>query len=421
MGFAIAFSKEGANMPDDGMLEKLIDKFPYSDGSLRRRFVSGAIVLISLWVAFNVNLKTIIEGVSIDSIIKSPTILLGIVLLIYAIGNIIEILGEIFLVRAASGTFYAIQFPLHHFRNRNPWMKYSLRILLWVAFVPSLIYYSIFKGLVGFTDFRFDIESRISNHSIRFYKSLPEKVISGLSQPLGDDAEIAWKYLISSFSSEGDKRWARRLITHAKDVLSVTTAFVIVTLLAFAFVNVNPFQNRVSLAKSTISRAVTNCTTTLASSLKPAKGTILKIDEVEKSLDNEIRDLNELTERAVQTFSRIQANSIQVEHMLADVQELTMNFEKCIKRYEDKYRIKAITDDLKSPLSEIENEIKKLREMLGDLKFYEDRVQYAFVLVPFLLMLLYIGFFITIRNSACTIVEVLALKQNEPDKGEQAQ
>ncbi len=101
--------------------------------------------------------------------------------------------------------------------------------VLWLA-VPLIILINVLKGLVGHTSYRNQVESFLTEKAKKIYSSLPEKVVLGLSQPIGDNAEIAWKYIVEQFDSEADQKWARRFITQAKDVLAVTTSLIIIFL-----------------------------------------------------------------------------------------------------------------------------------------------------------------------------------------------
>ena len=98
-------------------IDKILEKLPYSDGSLRRRFVSGGIVLAGIFILCSGTIKPIIKEVGYGSILASPMVAFASRLLIYALGNVIDMIGEIFFVRAASGVFWAFSFPHRHLQK----------------------------------------------------------------------------------------------------------------------------------------------------------------------------------------------------------------------------------------------------------------------------------------------------------------
>ncbi len=230
-------------------IDKILDKLPYSDGSLRRRFVSGGIVLVGAFVIslilystkaneslkFLDGIKIIFNDFETRDILKSP-ILVGIaVLSVYALGNLVEMVGEIFLVRAAAGMFWAMSYPKRMQeiqQNKNQYDIYSRTyfILRIYAILPLILYYFT-KGLLGYAEYQTEVLTSLSEKAKLYYerKIQPEeKVVLGLSCPVGNNAETAWKFLVDQFELDTDKLWARKAIGRVRDVLAITTALIIV-------------------------------------------------------------------------------------------------------------------------------------------------------------------------------------------------
>lgn len=224
-------------------IDKILDKLPYSDGSLRRRFVSGGIVIVGALVIslilssykeeplFIAKIKQIFETTEPTDILKSP-ILVGIaVLSVYALGNLVEMFGEIFLVRAAAGMFWSMSFPYRRpVGKRRSISKISIFVLKIYA-VPFLIIFNVAKGIFGYTSYQIEICSSLTEKAKSYYdkKIKPEhKVAAGLTCPVGNNAETTWKHLVDQFQTDTDKMWARRSIGRVKDVLAITTALIIV-------------------------------------------------------------------------------------------------------------------------------------------------------------------------------------------------
>ena len=186
-------------------IDKILEKLPYSDGSLRRRFVSGGIVIVGALVIslilysykeeplFIAKIKQIFESTKPTDIFTSP-ILLGIaVLSVYALGNLVEMFGEIFLVRAAAGMFWAMSFPI-----RNPGEHDGQRsinngiFILKICAVPFLIIFNVGKGLFGYTSYETEIRSSLTTKAKNYYdKKIKKesKVDAGIACPVGNHAE----------------------------------------------------------------------------------------------------------------------------------------------------------------------------------------------------------------------------------------
>lgn len=229
-------------------LDKLIDHLPFLDGTGRRRFVAGGIILIGVAVQNPELFKALlgVEDLDIRAILGSPVIAGGAVLLVYAIGSLAEMLGELSLVRAAAGIFRALQFPgqvvtweavpgRHWFYG---FLIIVMKLLLYVTVVPVMVLYFAAAGFVGYTKFAIDIRRRASPQAWAVFEKLPEAAQRGLHEPVGNDTDFAQKYIVDLLTNEPDRKWARRLIIRAKDVAATVTALQVValyTLLSFGF------------------------------------------------------------------------------------------------------------------------------------------------------------------------------------------
>jgi len=101
------------------IMDRLIEKLPFFDGSGRRRFVSGGLLVVAVLImGWQETIKPEIPEVGLKEIIASPIIAAGLVLLVYAIGTVVEMIGEIFMVRAASGLFWGMTFPKRYWESK---------------------------------------------------------------------------------------------------------------------------------------------------------------------------------------------------------------------------------------------------------------------------------------------------------------
>ncbi len=221
-------------------VEKIVEHLPFLDGSGRRRFVAGGIILIGV-AAQNPDLFKAMLGMDeleIGDILGSPVIAGGAVLLVYAIGSLAEMLGELSLVRAASGIFLALQFPgkvvtpdsmpSQHWFYRI--LLFVLKALLFITVVPFMALYLAALGFVGITKFVIDIRQRVSQGAWTVFSKLPESAQRGLHEPVGNETDFAQKFIVDLLQTEPDRKWARRLIIRAKDVAATVTALQVVVL-----------------------------------------------------------------------------------------------------------------------------------------------------------------------------------------------
>lgn len=207
----------------NGALEKIVDRFPPADGALRRRFIAGGFV--TLFLLFT-GILPITEVVKIDIavVIGSPVFVFAFLILVYAIGGIVEVIGQIFILRAIGELAWMVAYPYK--KNRSKGIgRVLLSYSIWLIPGYFLSYFYFFRGLLGITKFHLDL--RLSANASKIYDQLPERVQTGLSQPLGDEFDFAWKFLESKLRME-DKQWVHRRDARNKEVLAILSAMTIV-------------------------------------------------------------------------------------------------------------------------------------------------------------------------------------------------
>ena len=228
-------------------IDKILEKIPYSDGSFRRRLVSGCIVLIGLLVLFcSGEIASFINGSSkfdAKDLLTSPIIAGTLLLLVYAIGNLVEMIGEVFLVKGAAGLYSAFSYPAQSTKQEKYYIFHFIGVCAYGLYVPFLMARNMIKSFLGYKTYEIKLKTILNKDAMNLCDSFPDSVVSGLSAPVGNDAEIAWKYIVDQFKNESDQKWARRFISRAKDVLAITTSLVIVFFISI-LVLFNPFKDR---------------------------------------------------------------------------------------------------------------------------------------------------------------------------------
>ncbi|NQY11297.1 MAG: hypothetical protein HRT71_17500 [Flavobacteriales bacterium] len=87
-------------------IDKFLDKLPYTDGTGRIKFIAGSVVLIGILYMYSeiVPAKIVaLAELDLADFISSPSLIAGAILIVYAIGNLVEVFGEYFLIRATAG------------------------------------------------------------------------------------------------------------------------------------------------------------------------------------------------------------------------------------------------------------------------------------------------------------------------------
>lgn len=215
---------------------KLIEHIPYFDGTFRRRFIAGGLVVLPIIIFTVLNMKISISDLDLEikDLITSPAIALGLLILIYAIGNVVEMIGEIFISRIVGNLVWALQVPMYLFSNKPRWIRYVMRALLWYPGFIFLFYWYFLKGLLGISNYKWiSLRNSLDNDAQNSFEKLPSIVKRSLMEPFGNYGDIAFKYFKNSVS-ENDQDWITKLETRNKDILS-TIAAIFILVMFFLF------------------------------------------------------------------------------------------------------------------------------------------------------------------------------------------
>jgi len=399
-----------SNSPN--LVEKVLDRIPsYSEGASRRRSVAGGIILITITGLFaHLEVETPLKGISTQDLITSPVIVASVLLFAYAIGLIVEMVGEIFLVRATAGVFWGLGYPFRNVIHQNGFIQFFGRTLAFLFIVPFRLLINLVKGFLGQTAYTLPIETYLSRKARLYYHALPEKVREGIAQPIGDSAELARKVLVDEFP-DIDRKWANGLIVRAKDVLAITTALVIAALL---YLGGTGHLNVVVLGNN--------------SDLKEAERSFYseenrvrdKLDALTDQVDEKL-EAQKVATGALESSSRDGLKSLQLS-LRVIASNLRFSY---LKTRQDMDSIIEEIPDLPSPEKEkfkaLVESLKKANEFAATYRQLTAKAAFglgiSFVLV-LSLSFLYIGFFVTVRNAMVGLLEGLALKDTIDRKEE---
>jgi hypothetical protein len=431
---------------DDTQLDKLLERMPYADGSGRRRLVTGGIVLVGIAIIlFKADALANFGDVEVDlmTVLGSPTLLLIVILAVYATGSIVEMLGDYFLVRAASGAFMALGLPGSRASAEQSSAARAAFYILYFSIVPLVTLWQVLSGLLGKTRYSIDLASRLTPEAAATFEGFPSKVVNGLQYPVGDDSEYALRHITETLTEEADRKWGRRLLNRVKDVSAVTTSLFllgIIALLTSALDESSQHGGKISkpayerLTSSSEMKAWNDlflqvgATAHKAEAMKTAQGQKNRtyeevLEQVWREADRYIREediLDAITHQKTTVFTReeITREEILREEILREEiarEEFLSNWKNDMKYLQSsslEYSLYGYS---------IKSNAKKFHQVSTDLivhiytlmKNKEERriAVTAGVGVAFLLM--YVGYFTGLRNAVTSIVERITIQMQE--------
>lgn len=214
-------------------LDKIIEKVPYSDGGFRRRMTAGVIVNISIGLAWFVSGNSL--DVKIDdlkSILSSPLIATVILLLVYAVGGLVEVVAELFITRLTGNTAWAVISPMSMFEKRHKLIKLILRGLAYYPGIIFILYKEWGEAFIGRSNFKWkDLDKHLKPNTRDHLKSLPEIVKEGVKEPFGKYSDLPWRYFSNHGVNDDIKQLARKLENRNKDVLVIVTSLLLSALI----------------------------------------------------------------------------------------------------------------------------------------------------------------------------------------------
>jgi hypothetical protein len=178
-------------------IDAILERLPYGDGALRRRFIAGGVILLGLAIGFWPSIEAF-KLTGPVALLPASVLAAFTVMLAYALGTATETLQTVFLLPAAARV------------------------------VPR-----IFRALQtepAFSTEKDGDSSLLSAPAAAILRSFPPSVLDGLRNPLGRNGELATHYLTTRMTAEEDRRWARKLMARTADLAVATTAGIIILL-----------------------------------------------------------------------------------------------------------------------------------------------------------------------------------------------
>ena len=370
-------------------LDKIVDRLSYSDGSGRRRFVAGGIVVVGLvaihWAYFK-------DEVDIDKwgdILTSPVFAAAALAFIYVIGLLVEIIGEKFFVMTVASLYWALTEPIRRIDYCNPFKRYLVRLLRWIFVVPVLIAIAkeVPKVFSGVTSYEIQVPERLTRKAQRLHDSLDEKVRAGLSHPMGDSAEFALRHIVERFAKESDRKRAEQSIGKAKSLLDVVTALLFLVIWATLVTLLNPTSEEMAGRPLPI--------------IQGEQALSKAIDELSLS-QIEARSGEEFLEERMSAYKQSARKGEALRRLLQAIEDVIL-FEEQANRLDDsdKQKLQKIRGHAETLLRNIIPWERELR--------WKQYFVFAIFIIG--LFVLYSAFFLTLKTAIIDILEELARKR----------
>jgi hypothetical protein len=442
-------------MSSDSILEKL----PLFDGSLRRKIIVGALVVLSFMLSHPdtpVWMSTVQQS---NSLWNSSLLAVIFFLLVYAVGSAIELLGEVSIVRAISGALWGIGFFVRmpfadswlglkrQKFTKRPVYRYILKpflvaligfLELVVGFVALAPYYFV-CGVFGRSVYRIGVGDLISDGGKVVLNALPSSIREGLNDPIGGKADLAFIYLVESFTREPYRQWARNLVARCKDVLALAnTALVIVVFLGVVLVYpfYRNYENWQAQQLSTTNLQITNIDIhfgrlipIIASKTFQLYQSNCKVKDPEtdycKGLQirtMQIADIGSQSGRAMFFWGLPTMQFIENSVSIRDLKDITNIINRLEYGRDTLFHQFAIRDFRQDELGKgaAEEIIKLSHETIGALKQIENEYKtggdkyyrwfWYSLLAPIFSAFMYFWFWATIKNTLVSLIEGLAVQ-----------
>ena len=367
-----------------GLLEKLLARLPYFDGSGRRRLVGGLIFLVGIVLISWDWLKSSFEIESFNRVTAIPLVSILCIFLVYAFGVVVELMGEIFLSRLVSGVVWAITMPMRIARERRKSRFLWVYVLVTILCIPAVLMWGLLLGFIGITKYSQDVASQLTDEANELLCKMPQRVVYGISRPFSEFGEIASKYLIESFDNDRDQKWAAQTLARSKDVLVIVTVAVLLELTWF----VTSIEERLFYRSDFLATAES----------APQLRRIGAEQDLQKYLSQDLHEIVGNTHGYVATREAI-----------------ATYISKRPKEYQDELFLKKY-DELTKEYFEARSEEQRVSDAaLGGSGRIDRRIKIFTVLQPATIFL-YVGYFYIVKSATISVLEQLAIARRRKPK-----
>jgi ABC-type multidrug transport system fused ATPase/permease subunit len=190
---------------------------------------AGAIVNMGIGIAWVLGGNDIqLTLGDLKDVVTSPLVAVVTLLLVYAVGGLVEVLADLFVTRLTGNTVWAFISPMYMFQERQTFLRLILRALTYYPGIFVLLYFEWVKAFIGRSSYRWrNLDQQLKSGTRDHLKTYPEIIKDGLKDPFGKHGDLPWLYFAYHGTNDDVKVLARKLENRKQDVLVIVTSFLI--------------------------------------------------------------------------------------------------------------------------------------------------------------------------------------------------
>lgn len=367
-----------------------------------RRIVSGGLLVLAFFGVQFARHPDYAQSRLLEANFLSSTVVLGaFLILIYVVGSVIEVLGDAFLIRHGggliAGVHVAFSRPIERFTQWSVPAKYTVCVLWWLFLTPILIWPSIFQSVIGKLRYQQDLDAVLSDESRRLLESFPNAVRDGLIDPTGLNLDTAWTFLTQQVTGD-QKVILQQLSARNRDFASVVSALVCLTVLiwvAYASLDVEEVRYMRTELRY-LERELKQSQYEYADRQKRMERLDAKIQLLKKGLAGHEEEMAE------------RPNYLQEQQSFLEGEK---------QDFQDRERL------LKDRIAEMQNDIVGLNQSIKERQGSEEgtrAIVVTAVALPIVLIVLFSAYFVVLRRSTVSAIELVTMTRSVDTRPEQS-
>lgn len=206
---------------------KISDRIPYLDGGFRRKVFAGVPVFAAIVIFFTSQSEALkATPIVIDK--DNITIALISMIIIFAIGSVVEIFAEYFVKRGVGNIIWCAQLPVKAVNLKTKSATSVLRFLIYFYSAPFMVIAALVMGVFGYCPYRLMPTDIVSRKAVTSLNKLPPLIADSFKDPYGDHFDASWRNVAVQLSA------TNRQIVFAK-FASCSDLVTMITTILFVF------------------------------------------------------------------------------------------------------------------------------------------------------------------------------------------
>lgn len=207
-------------------IKDIAQRIPFFDGAMRRRLFAGVTVVVA-GVQFFPDLMPLKDVVSPDKLLSSWIGAIFLLLVVFAVGAVLEILGEVIVSGLIGAMIWSIVAPRHIPMPKTRYARNVTLGFLYTFVLPWLMFGALVAALFGVRGFPVPVALKTPGAK-RVFGALPPIVKQGMRYPFGEFFDLSWRHMAKSADDE-ERRQIINKFNYCKDlnVLATVVLFIL--------------------------------------------------------------------------------------------------------------------------------------------------------------------------------------------------